>query len=778
MRVRRRLRVEGVVQGVGFRPHVHRVALALGLGGCVLNDSAGVLIEVEGEPEALERFRERLLSEAPPLAAVERISEEALSPVGDTEFTIAESERALGSASALVPPDVASCEACLAELFDPADRRYRYPFINCTHCGPRFTLIRALPYDRPLTSMAGFPMCALCQAEYDDPGDRRFHAQPNACPACGPRARLVDASGCEIGGEGGDAVAQAAAALLGGAVVAVKGVGGFHLACRADDARVVETLRSRKRRPHKPFAVMVADLYAARRLVELDEVEAALLCGRERPIVLACRRPEAPVADAVAPGHRELGVLLAYTPLHHLLLADVGLPLVMTSGNLSDEPIAHSDEEALTSLSGIADLFLLHDRPIEIRADDSVLRVITLAGHRRRLFVRRSRGYAPLPLSLPIPTPRPLVAVGAEQKNTVCVARGERAWLGAHVGELGSYEALCSFEDGIAHLERLFSVRPATIAHDLHPDYAATRYATRRAELEPIAVQHHHAHLAACLAEHGETGLVVGAIFDGTGFGTDGAIWGGEILVGDLLGFERVAHLWPVRLPGGERAVREPWRMACTWLAESFDGEPLLPLALRGRVEPTRWRAVAQLACGALDAPWTTSMGRLFDAVAALAGLSPDTSYEGQLAMELERLVDPHEEASYPLPLVEADGVLRLDARPLVRAVVRDIATGVAPARVAARFHNGVAGGTVRVCRAAAKRYALGTVVLAGGVFQNAPLLERTAEGLGRAGLRVLIPERLPPNDGALCYGQAAVAAARLAERELQPAETPAQARV
>ena len=893
-RRRIRVRVEGMVQGVGFRPYLYRLAVRLGVAGSIRNDRGGVRVEVEGAPERVNEFLARLEPEAPPLARVERIAVEEVAPLGESgvriEASVAAAEagdppQATSSgaddvvpptspsrlATTLIPPDQATCAACLAELFDPADRRYRYPFINCTDCGPRYTIIRGLPYDRPQTTMSGFALCARCRAEYHDPADRRFHAQPNACPECGPRVWLVeggaaaqsDGTGGEVGdGRGPDAVdpiLAVCAALRAGAIVAIKGLGGFHLACLARDAAAVRALRERKRRPVKPFALMVPDLAAARALVELDPVEEALLRGPERPIVLARRRELAGevagdvvldgasrvadlrrgglapgVAAEVAPGQRELGVMLPYTPLHHLILAEVGEPLVMTSGNRSDEPIAFRNDEALARLAGIADLFLLHDRPIEAPVDDSVARVVTVAGERRVQLIRRARGYAPLPLRLPVPAERPILACGAESKNTFCLAYGGRGWLSQHVGDLEEYETLRVFEAGVARLEALTGIAPAVVAHDLHPEFRSTRYALERvaaiehggrgvagpveqglpgvegggtmvaggAPLESLEVQHHHAHFAACLAEHGERGPALGVIFDGTGYGTDGTIWGGEFLVGDLVACERVGHLLPVRLPGGEAAVREPWRMACAWLVAAGWGEevedvagrgvvPRIPAALAGRVDAARWRGVARLAASGIASPWTTSMGRLFDAVGALCGLGMRASYEGEVAVALEGVVDRSEPGWYELPWgwgapgpgagvrgvpggvggrggdvaggVGTGEVLVLDARPLVRAIVAEVEAGVRVGVIAARFHNSLVRATVGASVELAARHGVDTVVLSGGVFQNRELLERLARELARVGLRVLVPALVPPNDGGISFGQAAIAAARCA---------------
>jgi hydrogenase maturation protein HypF len=724
-----RVRVAGTVQGVGFRPYVYRLANELALGGYVLNDERGVLVEVEGEPTAVARFVERLPVEAPPLARVERLLTEMVEPSGATAFAI-EASVSRGHADAPVTADSATCADCLAEMLDPADRRYHYPFTNCTNCGPRFTIVRRVPYDRPLTTMAGFEMCERCLAEYLDPLDRRFHAQPNACPECGPSLSLG-------GLRGDEALAAACGALAEGAIVAVKGLGGFHLACRADIERAVAALRARKHREDRPFALMAADLAAARRLVLLTGEDERALSARERPILIARRRPEAAVAEAVAPGLPDLGVMLPYTPLHHLLLAGAGGPLVMTSGNVSDEPIAYEDGDALERLDRIADLFLFHDRPIETRVDDSVLRA---AGDDRRLMVRRSRGFVPDSIALPVPAGRPLLACGAELKSTFCVARGSRAWVGHHIGDLKNYETLRSFSDGIAHFERLFAVTPEVVAHDLHPEYLSTKYAAEREGVELAGVQHHHAHLAAVLAEHGLSGPAVGAIFDGSGYGPDGTVWGGELLVGGLAGYERAGHLWPVRLPGGDRAVREPWRMACAWLVECGLEFEIAPQA--------KQQAITSMCRSGLNSPVTTSAGRLFDAVAALCGLRREVTYEGQAAIELEAACDLSEPGAYPMPA--------LDARETVAAVVADLEAGVPVERIAMRFHRGLARATAAACA----EIGIQTVVLSGGVFQNRVLLELTIEELRQRDLLPLLPQLLPPNDGAISYGQAAIAAA------------------
>jgi hydrogenase maturation protein HypF len=789
-RRRTRARVQGTVQGVGFRPYVYRLAGELGLGGFVLNDAQGVLLEVEGGAAAVAAFLSRLEPEAPPLAVLERVSAEDREPQGEHRFAILESPRD-GVADAPVTPDSATCADCLRELLDPDDRRFRYPFTNCTNCGPRFTIVRGIPYDRPYTTMAAFRMCARCQAEYEDPVDRRFHAQPNACPECGPSVSLLTPAGEPAAlGSHRDAVQAAAAALRDGAVLALKGIGGYHLACRADDEATVARLRARKHREDKPFALMAGTLKDAAGHVVLGDRERELLSATERPIVLAPRRREAPVADAVAPGSPELGVMLPYSPLHHLLLADYsdhsdgsgaspepGVALVMTSGNVSDEPIAFGDQDALERLAPIADLLLVHDRPIQTRTDDSVVRVVAAPAGPRPVMLRRSRGYVPAGLPLPgAGTPRHVLACGAELKNTFCVAKGGRAWVSHHIGDLKNYETLRSFTDGIERFERLFAVAPEVVAHDLHPEYLSSKYAFEREGVELVGVQHHHAHLAACLAEHGEPGSAIGAIYDGTGYGTDGTVWGGELLYGDLDDFRRVGTLTPVRLPGGERAIREPWRMACAWLAaagaggEGGGGAPAIPPALVGRVAERSWAAIAELARTGLASPQTSSMGRLFDAVAALCGIRPEVNYEGQAAIELEALCDPGEVGRYPIGLEagaldEGPGALVIDPRETILAVSADLAAGVPASRVASRFHATIAAVTVEACARAAAGVGTDVVVLSGGVFQNRRLLEAVAQGLGEAGLRGLHPQRLPANDGGIAFGQAAVAARRMQSR-------------
>src|SRR5215212_8171783 len=661
---RTRVRVEGIVQGVGFRPFVHALAGRLGLAGLVGNDAGGVFVEVEGAAETVERFLEALAAEAPPLAVIDRVTATPLEPTGASGFAIAPS-LAGGDRQALVSPDTATCADCLRELADPADRRFRYSFINCTNCGPRFTIVRDVPYDRPATTMAGFEMCGDCAREYGDPADRRFHAQPVCCPTCGPSLALLDRRGVAAAG---DPVAGAAARLRDGAVVAVKGLGGYHLAADAAAEPAVAALRARKHREDKPFAVMVADLDGARSLCLVDPAEEAMLASPRRPIVLLRRLPGAAVAEPVAPGNRSLGVMLPYAPLHHLLLDEVGRPIVLTSGNVSDEPIAYRDADALERLGGIADWFLVHNRPIHVRADDSVVR-----GFRgRELPLRRSRGFAPQPLALPWPFPRHVLACGAELKHTFCMARDGHVFVSHHIGDLENYETFRSFTEGVGHFRRLFAVDPQVVAHDLHPEYLSTKYALELDGVELEGVQHHHAHVAACLADNGEAGPVIGVAFDGLGYGTDGTIWGGELLVADLERFGRAGHLETVPMPGGAAAIREPWRMAAAWLDAALGGRVPERLAVVGR-NRDRWERVLSLARSGTASPATSSAGRLFDAVAAILGVRDAVNYEGQAAVELEQLADPGEPGAYPARVAGSgsDGApLRLAGTDLVRAVV------------------------------------------------------------------------------------------------------------
>ncbi len=758
-RVRTAVRIEGVVQGVGFRPFVYGLATSLGLAGLVGNDVDGVFAEVEGDEDAVGKFLVLLRQQAPPLARIQRVSTSSVPPTGASGFEITAS-RPGGQRRALVSADSTTCADCLRELADPADRRYRYPFINCTNCGPRFTIIRDVPYDRPLTTMSGFAMCAQCAAEYDDPGDRRFHAQPVCCPACGPRLALTDAAGTGLPGSAADPVAAAADLVRAGLLLAVKGLGGYHLAVDAGNEAAAAALRARKHREDKPFAVMVPDVAAARRLCALDETAERLLVSARRPIVLVPRLSAAAdlVAPSVAPGNSQLGLMLPYTPLHHLLLERAGRPIVATSGNVSDEPIAFRDADALDRLRGIADAFLLHDRAIFIRTDDSVVR----ATGGREAVLRRSRGYVPEPLRVRRAVPRPLLACGAELKSTFCLAKEDLAFVSHHIGDLENAETLFSFTTGIEHFRRLFDIDPELIAHDLHPDYLSTKYAADLADLigaDLTGVQHHHAHIASCLADNDADGPVIGVAFDGTGYGTDGTIWGGEFLVADLAGFERAGCLEPVPMPGGAAAIRQPWRMAASYLAAAYPEGVPDSLAVRQRNEQ-RWPTVTTMAQRGVNSPYTSSAGRLFDAVAALLGVRDDIHYEGQAAIELEQLANPDEAAGYPAAVTGA-GPVRVRGADLIRAAADDVAAGTDRRVIAGRFHNGVAACIVTVCTKLRDIHGLKVVALSGGVFQNMLLSAAVVSRLEAAKFRVLTHSRVPCNDGGISLGQAAIAGAR-----------------
>lgn len=745
--------MRGTVQGVGFRPFVYRRAVALGLSGWVGNDGQGVVLEVEGPAQVVRALVRALGDEPPPLAVVDAVHTTPLPPTGGRGFSIAATGSG-GETDVPVSADVAPCAACLAELSDPADRRWEYPFLSCTDCGPRYTIVRDVPYDRAATTMAGFVMCARCRAEYDDPADRRFHAQPNACPACGPRL-LWSGQDEEVAGP--PAMARASALLRRGGVVAVKGVGGYHLACDAGDERAVATLRRRKQRDDKPFAVMVADVAAAQALVLLDDAAREALVSPRRPIVLAPRRESAGVAPSVAPRLAELGVMLPSSPLHVLLVERAARTLVMTSGNRSNEPVVHDDAEVRQRLGELVDGILSHDRPIHVGTDDSVLR--SAPGGRLQL-VRRARGWVPQPVRLPVPATRPVLAVGGQLKSTVALARGRSLVVSHHLGDLDEWRTYQAFTQAIDHLTHLGRVAPAVVAHDLHPDYRSTAWA-QQCDLPLIAVQHHHAHVAACLVENGLTSRVLGLAFDGVGLGSDGTLWGGELLLADLGGFERVGHLETAPLPGGDAAVREPWRHALARLHRSLGPDVA---AQHGPRLDDRWAEVLSVAASD-RAPETSSVGRLFDAVAALIGVRTAVTYEAQAAIELEalaRAADARRAPAYPLGVHRG----RLDPAPMLAALLKDRDRGMPVEVLAAGFHRGLAESATALVVEAASAHHVDSVALTGGVFSNVLLSDLLAERLGRAGLRVLQHARLPPNDGSICVGQAAVAAARLDEAQ------------
>jgi hydrogenase maturation protein HypF len=763
--LRCRFDVTGRVQGVGFRPYVYRLATELALTGTVANDPRGVTIEVQGPAEAVEAFARRLPAELPPLARIDSLPREERSVVEESAFVVLPSATDAAK-TASVTPDFAVCDDCLREMADPADRRFHYPFINCTNCGPRYTIIFDIPYDRRSTTMAGFRMCADCSAEYHDPASRRFHAQPNACPLCGPRLekrcqepfpeKVPDTSFVE----------QAANVLHEGKIVAVKGLGGFHLACVATDEAAVQRLRERKHREAKPLAVMVASLDDARRCALVSDIEAQALTSVERPIVLVRKRADTPIAPAVAPASPYLGLMLPYTPLHVLLLTAAGAPLVMTSGNVSDDPICRTNAEADERLGTIADLILAHNRPIYTACDDSVVR----ADLGRVRMLRRSRGYVPERIELPIASPAPLLAVGPELKNTVCLAAGRSAVLSHHIGDLKNDRTESFFRHAIESLGRTMDIRPHVVAHDLHPAYLSTRYAAGLG-LRRIAVQHHHAHVAACMAEHGLAGQVIGLSCDGTGYGADGTTWGCEFLVADEREFRRAGRLANVPLPGGDRAAEEPWRMGLSYLdvtvgadAESVADE------LLADIDVSRRRVVLQMVRRGVNSPPASSLGRLFDAASALAGVCLVHRYEAQAAIELEAAIDPDETGAYPWSIRAEQEDFVVDPAEIIRGIVADRRAGVAAGAIAARFHRAVAGFLVAAARRLRDETGLGRVVLSGGSFQNAFLLRAVHDDLARAGFAVYAHERVPANDGGLALGQAYIAAARLARPSFSPA--------
>ncbi len=772
---RRRITVRGVVQGVGFRPYVYTRATGLGLAGHVTNTPEGVVAEVEGAPAAVTAFCDRLAADAPPLAVVDAVDHRRVPVAGGTGFTIVAS-RTGGPARTLVPPDVATCADCLAELADPADRRHRHPFITCTHCGPRFTIVTGLPYDRAHTTMAAFAMCPDCAREYADPADRRFHAQPVACPACGPRLRLL-AGRPPHEVTGADPVAEARRLLAAGAILAVKGIGGYHLACDASRPGAVAELRRRKARGDKPFALMARDLADLEHLVHIEPEERALLTGAARPIVLLRRRAAASggapgeVAEDVAPRCPDLGVMLPYTPVHHLLLGLPGDPpgprlLVMTSGNLSGEPIVTDDAEALDRLAPLADAWLTHDRPIHVPCDDSVVRVCD----GEPLPVRRSRGYAPLPVALPLPVPA-ILAAGGDLKNTFCLGEGRRAWLSAHIGDMDDLATQYACERAGRQLESITGVTPGVLAADLHPGYRSGQRARRDAAGRPLVrVQHHHAHIASAMAEHGLDGdrPVIGVAFDGTGYGDDGAVWGGEFLLADYAGYTRFAHLAYVPLPGGDAAVHRPYRMALSQLrAAGIAWTPDLPCV--AACPPDELRVLRGQLERNLNCAPTSSMGRLFDAVSSLAGVCHHSGYEAQAAIELESAALADLTAADPgpgyafalrLPPEDAGGPVAADPAPVLAAVVADVRAGTDPARIAARFHTAVADLVGALCVLARERHGLDTVALTGGVFANTLLSSACARILRERDFTVLRHVRIPPNDGGLSLGQLMVAAA------------------
>jgi len=758
--------VRGIVQGVGFRPFVYGLAAKHNLKGWVYNTSEDVRIDVEGKAEAIQQFEQQLQTEAPPLAHIENITVEYHRPVGYKDFEIRQSQAQRGKYQ-LISPDVGTCQACLDELLNPEDRRYRYPFTNCTNCGPRFTIIEGMPYDRPKTTMRYFQMCPQCQTEYDNPLDRRFHAQPNACPRCGPQVRLVDNEGNLVNDS--NPIAAAGQLLKKGKIVAIKGLGGFLLACDATDARAVRALRQRKKRPSKPFAIMVADLQEAKKHCYVLPEEEKLLTSAQSPIVLMIWKEGSSVSREVAPNLWFLGVMLPYTPLHHILLKDTGLPLVMTSGNLSEEPIARDNDEALRRLSGIADYFLTHNRDIYSGYDDSV----AVVERGTSQLVRRARSYAPYPIRLPFKT-KQVLGCGAEEKNTFCLTKDNYAFVSQHIGDMENVETLEHFDDTISLYKRLFHIEPEVVAHDLHPDYLATKYAHELSEsaMKLVPVQHHHAHIASCMADNGVESPVIGVAFDGTGMGVDGNIWGGEFLVADYRSFRRAGHLEYLPLPGGDAAIKRPYRTAIGYILTLL-GENALngDLPVMKEADDMEIEVIKRQIERKINSPLSSSVGRLFDAISALLGIRGETDYEGQAAVELEMAAYSgviamnvsdkaisHAQGHYPYRVVEDEGIRIVLLEDLVAAVIEDLHRGVSRGKISVRFHNTVAQMIDEMCRLIADETGISQVALSGGVFQNRLLLRRAVGLLESSGFQVSTHRQVPCNDGGISLGQAVIA--------------------
>ena len=755
--VRKAIDVTGIVQGVGFRPFVYRLAHECHLTGFIANTPAGVTVEVQGEADLVERFLARLSGEAPPLAKITSLRPREQELRTEQAFHIV-SSRLDAPPKALISPDVAVCSDCLREMMNPRDRRFRYPFINCTNCGPRFTIIRDIPYDRARTSMAPFHMCAACQEEYDDPTNRRFHAQPNACWDCGPQIQLwrPDASLMDVA----EPVREAARLLEQDGIVAVKGLGGFHLACNARSEVAVNLLRERKRRVEKPFAVMLRRIEDADRFCLVDDAARKLLLSIERPIVLLPRRPEAPLPTSIAPGNRFLGIFLPYTPLHHLLFSSGQFDaLVMTSGNLSEEPIAIDNDEAVRRLHGIADAYFVHDRDILRRCDDSVVRIA--AGHPQML--RRSRGFVPVPVPLEREA-QPILAVGGELKNTICVVRGSEAFLSQHIGDLENLESYGFFEEAVTHMQRILEVRPKVIAYDLHPDYFSTKWALAQEGVQLFGVQHHHAHIASCMAENHLDGKVIGVALDGTGYGTDGAVWGGEVLLADYNNFERAAHFEYIPLPGGAAAIHEPWRVALSYLLKHYVKDfSSLDLPFLRDIDSRRLQVIKQMIDRQIHSPRTSSCGRLFDAVAAVAGIRSTVTYEAQAAIELEMAAhDSTDEGTYPFDLIPDGPHWQIGTLSLFQSILRDIRRQESVADISRRFHAGLAKLFVELAGKIREESKLNRVCLSGGCFQNVLLFQMMVDGLRAKSFEVYFHSEVPAGDGGISLGQALVATHRL----------------
>jgi len=751
---RAEIEINGIVQGIGFRPFIYNLARTHSIRGWVLNNEKGVLIDAESEDGNLHQFIQEIPNLAPPLARIESFKIKHLEPLGYTTFEIRKSEEAQGK-FVLISPDVATCNQCLSELFSSENFRYRYPFTNCTLCGPRFTIIKDIPYDRHKTTMAPFIMCPVCQKEYEDPSDRRFHAQPNACSTCGPSLRLEDKEGKEVSE---DPIEKTLDLLAKGRTVAIKGLGGFHLACDAKNQDAVSSLRSRKFREDKPFAVMCRDMEEVRKHCEVNQEEERLLLSVERPIVILRRKKDSVIGHAVAPYQDTLGVMLPYSPPHHLLLNGPLKALVMTSGNVSDEPISYKNDEAFNRLSKIADYFLFHNREIHMRCDDSVSRIY----EGKPYVLRRSRGYVPFPIKLSFPLEM-ILACGGELKNTFCLTRGQYAFMSHHIGDLENLETLTSFEEGIEHFKKLFYIEPKALAYDLHPDYLSTQYALSIPDIPRIGAQHHHAHIVSAMAENGIEGDVIGVSLDGTGFGLDGTIWGGEFIKANLRDFDRLAHLKKVPMPGSSMAIKEPWRMAMVYLSEAFGDEAIhLRIDLMKRIDFQKWDILERAIEKKINTPWTSSMGRFFDAISSLLSIRDKVQYEGQAAIELEMIADKEIRETYPFYLIKEESPFAIDSTEVIRGVVGDLTEGVSNSKISGKFHRTIAHMIIETCEVMRSSESLNRVVLSGGVFQNIFLLTLVTEGLKRSGFNVYTHHLVPANDGGISLGQAVIGHMRL----------------
>ena len=751
---RTEIKITGIVQGIGFRPFIYNLAKSHFIRGWVLNNEKGVFIDAESEDGNLERFIQDIPKLAPPLARIESFDVRYIEPLGYATFEIKKSEEAQEK-FVLISPDVATCDQCLSELFSPQNFRYQYPFINCTLCGPRFTIIKDIPYDRHKTTMAPFTMCPVCQKDYEDPANRRFHAQPNACSVCGPSLRLEDRNGKEVLG---DPIETTLKFFESGLILAIKGLGGFHLACDAKNQKAVSSLRSRKFREDKPFAVMCRDIEEVKEHCEVNEEEERLLLGIERPIGILKRRRDSTIAPAIAPYQNTLGVMLPYSPLHHLLLKGSLKALVMTSGNVSDEPIAYKNEEAKNRLRNIADYFLFHNREIHMRCDDSVTRIF----EGKPYIIRRSRGYVPFPIKLPFSLEM-ILACGGELKNTFCLTRGHYAFMSHHIGDLENLETLTSFEEGIEHFKRLFYIEPKAVAYDLHPDYLSTQYALSIPDIPKVGVQHHHAHIVSVMAENGIEGDVIGVALDGTGFGLDGTIWGGEFIKANLRDFDRLAHLKKVPMPGASMAIKEPWRMALVYLSEAFEDEiDDLRIDLMRRVDPQKWEILARMIEKKINTPLTSSMGRLFDAISSLLSIRDEVHYEGQAAIELEMIADPEVRGEYHFHIHQEEKPMVINTIEIVRGVVHDLIENVSASKISGKFHRTITSLIINTCEVIRSKERLNRVVLSGGVFQNILLLSLVTKGLKESGFEVYTHHLVPPNDGGISLGQAVIAHMRL----------------